>query len=114
MIASSTQLKKAKPRTRRRGEEGAVERIEMRVTPKDKKKVVHAAKKYGESATSFLMQAAIHEIERRERERELQKLSARDQQTFVQALFAPARVNSTLLAAARRYRDEFVDEFVPE
>ncbi len=110
MSKSSTQLAKTKPRVRRRGDETAVERIEMRVAPRDKEKVVRAAKKYGESATSFLMQAALHEIERRERESELQKLSTRDQQTFVQALLGPAKVNKTLLAAARRYRDEFVAE----
>lgn len=110
MSTSSRQLTKAKPRARRRVEEAAVERIEMRVAPKDKQKVIRAARKYGESATSFLMQAALHEIERREREHEIQKLSTRDQQTFVQALLGPTRVNKALLAAAQRYRDEFVRE----
>ncbi len=108
MSATTTQIKK--PQARRRGEEAAVERIEMRVAPKDKKKVVLAAKKYRESASAFLMTAALHEIERRERERELIKLSQRDQQTFVQALLDPAHVNKSLLAAARAYREEFVLE----
>ena len=106
----STTTHPKKPRARQRGDEAAVERIEMRVAAKDKRKVVLAAKKYGESASSFLMQAAFREIERRERERDSLKLSARDQRTFVQALLAPAQVNKTLLAAAREYREEFVSE----
>ncbi len=65
---------------------------------------------YGESASSFLMQAAFREIERRERERDSLGLSARDQRVFVQALLAPAQMNETLLAAAQMYWREFDPE----
>lgn len=102
-----TTTKPKTPQTRRRGSEAAIERIEMRVAAADKKKVVLAAKKYGESASSFLMQAAFREIERREREQNALKLSARDQRAFVHALLAPAQVNESLVAAAREYCDEF-------
>lgn len=107
---SATTTKTKRPQTRRRGEEAASERIEMRVAPSDKRKVVLAAKKYGESASAFLMAAALHEIKRRERERESIKLSQHDQRTFVQALLDPAHVNKSLLAAARAYREEFALE----
>ncbi len=109
-MMSATTTKTKRPQTRRRGEEAASERIEMRVAPRDKRKVVLAAKKYRESASAFLMSAALHEIERRERESESIKLSQRDQRTFVQALLDPAHINKSLLAAARAYREDFALE----
>ena len=96
-------LKPAKPAAPSRAIETATERLEVRLAPKDKLKVLRAARSFGESMTAFVMHAIWREIERREQAQETIRLSRRDQQAFVRALLAPTELNADLLKAARAY-----------
>jgi uncharacterized protein (DUF1778 family) len=104
---SATAARPHKSQRRKPANETATERLEVRLPRKDKQRVVRAARSWGESLTSFVMNAVRSEIERRERTQEVIQLSKRDQQLFVRAVLSPPKLNEALERAARAYSEGF-------
>lgn len=88
----------------RRLTEPATERLEARVGPEQKRYFQRAASLRGVTLKEFMVvsmhEAAVKTVE----QHELLTLTAKDQQTFVEALMNPPAPNRALRAATKRYR----------
>ena len=82
-----------------RGQEPADERITARLPRSARAIIERAAAVYGASINQFLVQAAVERASEVLRSMEGVKLSARDAQTFMDALAHPPKPNKELLEA---------------
>jgi len=80
------------------------ERLEARISLKQKHLFQHAANLSGRSLTDFAISALQEAAKNIIQEHAIIQLSLRDQQTFVEVLFAPPKPNNRLLKAAKRYQ----------
>ena len=81
------------------------ERIEARLSSEAKAVIQRAADISGRSVSDFIVTSALEAAKETIREHGVIVLSARDTETFVEALLNPTGPNEALLAAARRHRD---------
>lgn len=82
------------------------ERLEARISSEQKDLMQRAAALQGRSLTDFVVESALRAAEATIREQAVIVLSARDSQTFVEALLNAPAPNDTLFAAAKRYQHE--------
>ena len=82
------------------------ERIEARVTQKQKEILQRAAELRGLSLTEFLITSAQKAAEATLREHNVIMLTVRDSIAFAEALLTPGEPNATLRAAFERYTQE--------
>jgi len=82
------------------------ERLEARVTVSQKSLFQHAADLEGRSLTDFMIDTLQEAAKRVIQEHEVLKLSLRDQNAFVEALFNPPVINEALLKAVKRHDKE--------
>ncbi len=80
------------------------ERVEARVTPKQKRLFERAAALEGRSLTDFLLASAQTAAAEAISRHELLKLTPEDQRVFVNALLNPPAPNKALRTATARYR----------
>jgi uncharacterized protein (DUF1778 family) len=80
------------------------ERLEARVTKKQKDLLRQAAALQGRSLSDFLVHAAAEAASRVVREQQILELTSQEQAAFVDALLHPPKPGPRLKAAARRYR----------
>ena len=83
------------------------ERIEARLSSEAKAVIQRAADISGRSMSDFIVTSALEAAKETIREHAVIVLSARDSETFVEALLNPAGPNEALLAAAHRHRELF-------
>jgi uncharacterized protein (DUF1778 family) len=83
------------------------ERIEARLSSEAKAVIQRAADISGRSVSDFVVTSALEAATVTIREHGVIVLSARDTETFVEALLNPTGPNEALLAAARRHRELF-------
>lgn len=81
------------------------ERLEARVSHKQKALFQEAASIYGTSLTDFVIRSAQEAAQRAVQEYEIMRLSARDRSVFVNALLNPPEPSPRLQAAARHYKN---------
>ncbi len=81
------------------------ERLEARVSTRQKALFLRAAELQGCSLTDFLIASAQEAAERTLRAQNTLTLSERDRKSFVAALLEPAAPGEVLQRAARRYRE---------
>ena len=80
-----------------------VERLEARITNRQKQILQRAADLEGRSLTDFVISAAQAVAKRVIQEHEILALTARDSEMFVRALLNPPAPSDKLRRAARRY-----------
>jgi len=80
------------------------ERLEARLTARQKALLKRAAAIRGQSLTDFVISAAQGEAERVIRSEYMISLGAEESAAFATALLSPPRPNRTLRAAAARYQ----------
>jgi uncharacterized protein (DUF1778 family) len=85
----------AKPKT---------ERLEARISAKQKEIFKQAAEMQAQSLTEFVVASALEAAKKIIHQHEVVELTLRDQKAFVQALLQPPKPNQKLRKAARRYR----------
>jgi uncharacterized protein (DUF1778 family) len=83
-------------------------RLEARISPDLKRRLEYAASLRGATLTEFVVQSAQEAAARTIRENEALILSERARVAFAKLLLNPPRPNRKALAAARRYKAEFV------
>lgn len=83
------------------------ERIEARLSSEAKAVIQRAAEISGRSVSDFVVASALDAAKETIREHGVILLSARDSETFVEALLNPTGPNEALLAAAHRHRELF-------
>lgn len=81
------------------------ERLEARVSKKQKTLFLRAAKLQGRSLTDFLIASVQEAAEKTLRAQDMLTLSERDRMSFVAALLEPAAPGKVLQRAAKRYRE---------
>jgi uncharacterized protein (DUF1778 family) len=81
------------------------ERLEARVTAKQKALIEHAAALQGRTLTDFVLTSVQDAARRAIEEHQRLDLSVRDSQAFVAALLNPQPVNDRLRDTVRRYRE---------
>lgn len=81
----------------------AAERLEARVTAKQKRLLRQAANARGVTLTDFVVNSAYEAAMRTLQGRQLLELGRRDQEAFVEAVRRPAAPNRRLRAAAARH-----------
>jgi len=81
-----------------------LERIELRVTPRQKALYARAAELSGRSLRAFIVTVMDDAAARAVRDHEVLMLSKKDSVAFVTALLQPAASNQNLKSAARRYK----------
>ena len=79
------------------------ERLEARITSRQKALLKRAAELRGRSLTDFVVSAAEEEAERVLRSEYVITLGAEESAAFAAALLSPPAPNQTLRAAAKRY-----------
>ncbi len=79
------------------------ERLEARVTLEQKELLQRAATLEGTTLTDFVVRSAERAAERSIRDHAVLVLTARESQTFVEALLNPPAPNAALRAAAAHY-----------
>ena len=79
------------------------ERLEARVSRRQKELFQRAAAIRGRSLTDFVVSSAVEAAEETIRSSDLLTLSLRDSRKFADALIEPRAPNAALKAAARRY-----------
>ena len=84
-------------------EKERLERLEARITSRQKALLKRAAELRGRSLTDFVVSAAEEEAERVLRSEYLITLGAEESAAFAAALLSPPDPNQTLRAAAKRY-----------
>jgi uncharacterized protein (DUF1778 family) len=82
------------------------ERLEARISSEQKSIFQRAAELSGRSLTNFAINELLNAAKRIIQEHDIIQLSARDQQTFVQALLEPPKPSKSLIKAARRYKKD--------
>jgi uncharacterized protein (DUF1778 family) len=80
-----------------------LQRLEARVTNRQKELLKRAAAIRGRSLTDFVVSAAEEEAERVVRSEYVIRLGAEDSAAFAAALLSPPKPNRALRAAAERY-----------
>ena len=85
------------------------ERLEARITPQQKELLQEAAALEGTSLSDFVVRAQ-RAAEKSIRDYAVITLSARDSQTFVEALVEPPAPNAALRAAAEHYWQAVVSD----
>jgi uncharacterized protein (DUF1778 family) len=83
-------------------------RLEARISPDLKRRLEYAASLRGATLTEFVVQSAQEAAARTIRESEILTLSERARTAFAELLLHPPRPNRKALAAARRYKAEFI------
>lgn len=83
------------------------ERLEARLSLRQKKLIQHAADLAGRSLTDFILTASQDAAHKVIREHEVVTLTARESVNFVNALMNPPEPNAHLKKAAKRHRDFF-------
>lgn len=79
-------------------------RLDFRVAPEHKALIERAASAQGQTVSSFAIATLLKASEEALRSQTSRTLSARDAQTFLSMLSAPAKPNAALKAAAKRYK----------
>jgi uncharacterized protein (DUF1778 family) len=82
------------------------ERLDARVSQKEKDLIETAAKLRGLSVTDFLRTTITDAAYRIIRERESLTLAERSRKIFVETLLNPAKPNDAAIAAVKRYRQK--------
>ncbi len=82
------------------------ERIEARVTRKQKARIEKAATLRGTSVTEFVVMSAQDAAARTIREHEVLVLTEQSRKVFIGALLNPPKPSARMLAAARYYREK--------
>ena len=80
------------------------ERLEARITPEQKELLQRAAALEGASLSDFVVRSAQRAAEQTIRDHAVLTLSARESQTFVEALLEPSAPNTALRDAVEHYR----------
>jgi uncharacterized protein (DUF1778 family) len=80
------------------------ERLDARVSQKEKDLIETAARLRGISVTDFLRTTVTDAAHRIIRENETLSLAERSRRVFVETLLNPPKPNETALAAAKRFR----------
>jgi uncharacterized protein (DUF1778 family) len=80
------------------------ERVMARVSSEQKRLLQRAAEIRGQTLTEFVVAAAQEAATRAIVDHEVIELSVRDSRAFAEAMLDPPPVNTTLQAAARRYK----------
>jgi len=83
------------------------ERLEARLSRKQKRLIQHAADLAGRSLTDFVLRASFDAANKVIREHEVITLTAQESENFVNALMNPTAPNTALLQAAKRHRNFF-------
>jgi uncharacterized protein (DUF1778 family) len=83
-------------------------RLEARISPDLKRRLEYAASLRGATLTEFVVQSAQEAATRTIRENEALILSERARVAFAKLLLNPPRPNRKSMAAARRYKAEFI------
>lgn len=83
------------------------ERLEARLSRKQKELIQHAADLTGRSLTDFILSASQEAANKVIREHEVITLTAQESENFVNALMNPPAPNLALQKAAKRHRDFF-------
>ncbi len=83
------------------------ERLEARLSRKQKELIQHAADLAGRSLTDFILSASQEAANKVILEHEMITLTAQESKNFVNALMNPPAANLALQKAAKRYRDFF-------
>jgi uncharacterized protein (DUF1778 family) len=81
-----------------------VERLEARITARQKALLQHAAALEGTSLTEFVVRSAQRAAEQTVKAHTALHLTARESEAFVQAFLNPPEPSATLRGAAERYR----------
>lgn len=82
------------------------ERLEARVTPRQKRLIERAARLRGATVTEFIVMSAQQAAAKEIQEAESLTLRGDAQEVFVRALLNPPPPNAAARAAARRYQEE--------
>src|SRR5258707_11099897 len=85
--------------------ESRKERLEARLTPEQKKHIVHAARIRGRSISDFFVLSADDAAVRTIREQEVLTLNERAREVLANALLHPPVPGARLSAAAKRYKE---------
>lgn len=83
------------------------ERLEARVTPRQKRLLAEAAELFGETISEFVLRAAEARANMAIVEENLSRLTDRDRAALIDALASPPQPNKALRKAFRRYRAQF-------
>lgn len=83
------------------------ERLEARVTPRQKRLLTEAAELFGETISEFVLRAAEARANMAIVEENLSQLTAKDRAALIDALASPPQPNKTLRRAYRKYRAKF-------
>ncbi len=83
------------------------ERLEARLSRKQKALIQHAADLAGRSLTDFILSASQEAANKVIREHEVITLTAQESENFVNALMKPPAPNVALQKAAKRHHDFF-------
>ena len=83
------------------------ERLEARLSQKQKALIQHAADLAGRSLTDFILSASQEAANKVIREHEVITLTAKESERFVDVLMSPPVPNLALKKAAKRHRDFF-------
>ena len=86
----------------------ASERIDVRLRPAQKLFIEKAASIKGLTVTDFIVQLALEDAKRTIREYETWTLELPDAELFAAALMNPPTIGTQLTAAARRYKERFL------
>lgn len=79
------------------------ERLEMRLSARQKTLIGEAAELSGVSTTQFVVQAAVRQARRVLQEDEMLRISQRDREVLIDALMSPPEPSDTLKAAWKDY-----------
>ena len=83
-------------------------RLEVRITPRDKKLFAQAAEERGMNPSELAL-LLIRRVARRVREKtRIMKYSQKDQEALIAALLSPHKPNRRLLEANKRYESLFL------
>lgn len=83
------------------------ERLEARVTPRQKRLLTEAAGLFGETISEFVLRAAEARANMAIVEENLSQLTERDRAALIHALASPPQPNKALRQAYRKYRAKF-------
>lgn len=81
------------------------ERVEIRLTPTQKRTIERAANLRGTTVTDFILQEVQPAAEAAIREHETLELRGEDRRIFVEALLNPKKPNEALRKAVARHRE---------
>jgi uncharacterized protein (DUF1778 family) len=88
----------------------ARERIDVRLRAEQKAFIEKAAHIKGLTVTDFILQQALESAERVVREHETWTLARPDAELFAEALMKPPSTGGRLASAARRYKEQILQQ----